>query len=154
MGDDLARRELAAIHVGKRELGLDDLTYRALLWTVARVRSAKDLDEAGRRAVIEHMRQRGFTRAGGKQPCGRKPAAPADRRALMNKLEMLLVSRAVPWTYAAAMAKKMFGVDRLEWATAGQLWKIIAALEIDERRRAARASNADAQPAHQAGPAK
>lgn len=134
-------RELAAIHVGKKALGLDDGTYRDMLFMVARVRSAADLDHAGRRAVLEHMRQRGFERTVNRPaPAdhGKKPQVPADRQALVDKLEAQLASAARPWNYVRAMAKRMFHVDQIEWASAEQLRKLVAALEYDARRRAAR----------------
>lgn len=137
-------RELAAIHVGKKALGLDDDTYRDMLFMLARVRSAADLDHAGRRAVLEHMRQRGFERPVNRPaPAadhGKKPQVPADRQALVDKLEAQLASAARPWNYARAMAKRMFHVDQLEWASAEQLRKIVAALEYDHRRRTRRAN--------------
>jgi len=43
----LRRAQLAKIHIAKKELGLDDETYRSMLWTIARVRSASDLDSHG-----------------------------------------------------------------------------------------------------------
>lgn len=132
-------RDLAAIHVGKKALGLDDDTYRAMLWTVARVRSAADLDHAGRRAVIEHMRQRGFAMPVNRPaPAdhGAKPQVAADRQALIDKIEALLAGAGRHWNYARAMAKRMFHVEKIEWATAEQLRKIVAALEYDARRRA------------------
>jgi phage gp16-like protein len=136
-------RELAAIHVAKKALGLDDGTYRDMLFTVARVRSAADLDHAGRSAVIEHLRKRGFTKA--VRPAqahdhGKKPQVPADRQALVDKLEAQLAAAARPWNYVRAMAKRMFHVDQLEWATAEQLRKLVAALEYDRRRREQRRS--------------
>jgi phage gp16-like protein len=55
---DTRRRELAQIHIAKAQLGLDEETYRSMLWTVGRVRSAADLDYAGRNAVLEHRKAR------------------------------------------------------------------------------------------------
>jgi len=52
--------ELAMIHIAAKELNMCDDSYRALLWTVARVRSAKDLDLAGREAVLKHMVSHGW----------------------------------------------------------------------------------------------
>lgn len=52
--------DLAKIHIAKAQLGLDESTYRDMLWTVARVRSAKDLDAGGREAVLKHMRACGW----------------------------------------------------------------------------------------------
>jgi phage gp16-like protein len=138
---DTRRRELAAIHVAKRMLGLDDSTYRDMLWLLARVRSAAELDHAGRQMVIEHLRRRGFRpkpTSPTERDYGRKPQVPADRQALVNKIEALLAEAARPWNYARAMAQRMFHVDRLEWASADQLRRLVAALEYDRRRRAAR----------------
>jgi phage gp16-like protein len=57
--------ELAKIHIGAEQLGLrrhgDDSAYRDMLWSIARVRSAKDLDAGGRQAVLKHLRNCGFT---------------------------------------------------------------------------------------------
>lgn len=65
--------ELAKIHIAAAQLGLrqagDDSIYRDMLWTVARVRSAKDLDAGGRQAVLKHLRG-----------CGFKDRAPAVAR--------------------------------------------------------------------------
>lgn len=141
MSADQRTRDLAAIHVGKKALGLDDDTYRAMLFTVARVRSAADLDHAGRRAVLEHMRQRGFERLSNRPaPAdhGAKPQVAEDRQALIDKMEALLAGAGRHWNYARAMAKRMFHVEKLEWATPEQLRKLVAALEYDRRRREGR----------------
>lgn len=57
-------RELALIHIGAQQLGLrqsgDDSAYRQMLWAVARVKSAADLDEAGRQRIIDHLRSCGW----------------------------------------------------------------------------------------------
>lgn len=51
--------ELGKIHVAAAALGLirqgDDSAYRDMLWSIARVRSAKDLDQAGRERVLAHL---------------------------------------------------------------------------------------------------
>jgi phage gp16-like protein len=139
---DARKRELAAIHVAKKQLGLDDDTYRTMLFTLTRKRSAGDLDHAERQAVIEHLRRRGFVRLvpppGLSGDHGTKPIVPAERQELVNKIEALLADAARPWNYARAMAKRMFKVDKLEWATAAQLHSLVAALEYDRRRREAR----------------
>jgi hypothetical protein len=40
------------------------------------------------------------------------------------------------------MGKRMFKIDQLEWASAEQLRSLVAALEYDRRRRAARKASA------------
>jgi phage gp16-like protein len=135
------RTDLGLIHIAKAQLGLDDEAYRDMLWTVARVRSAADLDAAGRAQVIDHLRARGFRPAPRR---GRHPGRPhnidsEDKGPLMSKIEALLADAQRPWAYATAIARKRFHVDRLEFCTPDQLRKLVAMLQIDKRRRQLRA---------------
>jgi len=45
---DHRNAELGKIHLAKKDLCMTDEEYRAMLWSVGRVNSAKDLDYAGR----------------------------------------------------------------------------------------------------------
>ena len=54
---DLYRKQLALIHILKRDLKLSDRSYRTLLMRTANVRSAANLDTLGFRRVINHMHQ-------------------------------------------------------------------------------------------------
>ena len=47
-----------------------------------------------------------------------------------------------PWGYAHGIAKKMFKIDLVEWCEPNQLWRIVAALEYDRRRREAKGAEA------------
>ncbi|PCJ88571.1 MAG: hypothetical protein COA54_02305 [Thiotrichaceae bacterium] len=47
--------ELAKIHIGKKQLDMDQQTYENMLWTQGRVHSSADLDEHGRHKVIKHL---------------------------------------------------------------------------------------------------
>jgi len=120
--------ELAKIHIAKAQLRLDDDTYRDMLWTVGRVRSAKDLTSDGRRHVLNHLRSRGF------KDIGRGRPHNADKSPQIRKVEALLADAKRPWSYADAMARRMFQVDRVTFCTPQQLQKLIAALVIDQRR--------------------
>ncbi|WP_375647508.1 regulatory protein GemA [Bartonella sp. CR84HXZ] len=51
---------LAVLHMGKRALGLDDETYRALLYRLTGKQSAKDLDFLEKRLVVAEMKAFGF----------------------------------------------------------------------------------------------
>lgn len=57
----LRDREIKLIHVARRDLGLDDATYRAVLREVAGVKSSTELDSRGRHKLLEHFKQKGFT---------------------------------------------------------------------------------------------
>lgn len=136
--NDQRRRELAKIHIGAKELGMDDDAYRDMLFTVARVRSAADLDAAGRHEVLDHLKACGFKPKRGKRTYpGRPHNLQSDARGpQLGKIEALLADASRPWAYADGIAKKMFHVDRVTFCKAEQLGKIIAALIYDAKRRA------------------
>jgi len=66
--EDYRRAELGKIHMAKKALGLDDDTYRDVLWAVCRVRSSADLDSQGRFKLIAHFKHLGWKSSRGKRP--------------------------------------------------------------------------------------
>jgi len=134
---DLRKRELAQIHVAKAQLGLDDDTYRAMLWTVARVKSAADLDWAGRKKVLDHLKDKRFKSKS-------RPAPAASKAGLVSKIRAQLIALAnKPDAYADGMARHMFKVERFEWCDPAQLGKIIAALGYQQKRAEAAKKGAE-----------
>ena len=107
-GNDLAqhrRRQLAEIHIAKAQLRMDDDTYREMLARVSadfgvEQRSAADLDDVQRNAVIRELRRMGSVA---------KPGAPARKRypgkprnfdqlpAMVTKVEALLADIESAW---------------------------------------------------------
>lgn len=126
-------RELAQIHIAKKQLGLDDETYREMLFTLARVRTASVLDDYGRRRVLDHLRARGFSSARGKAAFPGRPHN-CDSNPLLKKIEALLAHGRKPWAYGDAMAARMFHVDRIAFCNDEQLRKIVAALSYQQSR--------------------
>ena len=59
----LDHKKLAVIHIVKKELGLTDIKYRDSLEKITGVRSAKDLDEAGFRKLMNHFARSKYYRA-------------------------------------------------------------------------------------------
>lgn len=59
---DFKQRQLAKIHIAKKELGLDDPTYRAIIkqYSENGSDSSTDLTMLGRAKVIRHMVQHGW----------------------------------------------------------------------------------------------
>lgn len=151
---DLRKRDLAAIHIAKGQLALDDGTYRDMLWTVARVRSAADLDWAGRKRVLDHLASRGAA-IGGKRPA--KPTewafidrAPEDCRPMLRKICVLCrelgIERGKQKRYVEGIARQMTGIEAggavvkpLELCTYSELWRITAALNTHLGRQKGRA---------------
>lgn len=120
--------ELGVIHLGAKTLGMEREDYEAMLWTLARVHSAADLDEHGRRAVIEHLRSRGF------KPRVPRPAPTVDKARLVAKVQAMLTEAARTDEYADGMARKMFHVEKWGWLSPEQLRRLVAALVYDARR--------------------
>lgn len=129
-------RQLARIHLAKKELAMDDDSYRAMLWSVARVRSARDLDDAGRRNVLDHLASCGSPAARGE--IKGRPKGSAATQAQIRKVGALLHQMRLPWSYADGVAKQMWHVDKLDWCTSLQLRGVITALEKEWARRRAR----------------
>lgn len=129
MSDKLRTKEIAKIHCGRRELGLDEAMYRGLLEQVAGVTSAKDLDAGARTKVIEYMRSKGAFP-------GDRHTAPAREKPELRKIRAMLRADEKPVSYGDAIAKRMWRRDRLEWCSREELRAVIAALTIDRRRHA------------------
>jgi phage gp16-like protein len=139
------RKDLAKIHLGKKALGLSDLVYREMLFNIAGVESAADLDGRGRSAVLDHLRKCGF-KGTIKGPRGYKSfhksaktsgmdkrSAP-ERAALLSKIGAILADLELSWAYADGMAERMFGVDKTRWLYPDQLHKLTAALIYHQKR--------------------
>lgn len=126
--------QLSKIHIAKKDLGLDDETYRSILARVAGVRSAKDLNPRQIGHVLAEFTRLGWTSTSAKLT-GRKVPTPApDREKLMGKVEAFLAEAKRSWAYADGMAMRMFKVERVEWLDPQQLHKMVAALTYDARR--------------------
>jgi phage gp16-like protein len=126
---------LAKIHIAKKDLGLDDETYRAMLLQHGGVTSSKDLTPFGAAKVLQHLERSGFKP---KASPGRRPKPAPGRAALVGKIEAQLASAGRPWSYVHAMAKKMYQVEKVDWLNEEQLGGIVAALAIDAKRRSKR----------------
>ena len=125
---DIKRREITLIHIAKQQLGMDDDTYRAMLWSVARVKSSTALDFAGRKKVLDHLKACGFKVVANEWAFIDRAAA--DRQPLLRKICMVCKSMGVGKAYAEGAAKRQTGIDRkLELMDQGQLWILAGVLE-------------------------
>lgn len=129
---------IAAIHVLKSRLQLTDEDYRALLKGLVFKSSSKDMSEAERRQVRDHL-QKLAERMGVARPRAaqtdfqaRKAAmSPRERKvwALWNQLHRDGLIRNHSATALNAWVKRQVGVDALRFATSAQLDTLIEALK-------------------------
>lgn len=123
---DQRKRDLAQIHIAKAQLGLDEDTYRAMLFAIGRVASAADLDQAGRHRVLEHLRSRGF------RPAAHKPLRDPRQRKILALWLGLRDAGVLQVADDAALAhwiERQTGVARLEWLDTAQAQACIEALK-------------------------
>lgn len=136
------RKQLAAIHAARRDLGLDEDGYRLMLREVAGVDSAKDLDADGRRKVLDHLRRVGWEKRPRKR-VAQYPGTPhnIDREQMLQKIEAQLTDMGLPWSYADAITKQQTGVERVAWLRkADDLTGVVGALHVEQEKRGLLAS--------------
>lgn len=143
---DARSTHIAAIHVLKSKLQLQDSDYRALLLTLTGQTSSKDLSEHQRRAVRNHMQQLA-ERMGVVQPTRQRPhaqakfdqvkAAASPREKVWALWHQLGRDGVVHNTSQAALyawVERTVQVSALRFATDAQLDTLIEALKAWQQR--------------------
>lgn len=122
--------QLAQIHIAKKDLGLDDETYRAMLWTYARVHSSAELDHAGRAKVLDHLKSLGWK--SGRKQRNKKPTND-PRYGLIRELWLELHANGVvndPSEQATIrFIKNQTKIDSFEWLSTKQVSSLIERLK-------------------------
>ena len=130
---DIRKRELAQIHIAKAALRLDEETYRALLWTVARVHSAAELDWAGRKNVLDHFKTRGWSQRPVRATQHSRALAgdPQSKmiRALWLDLHQAGAVRDASEQALASYVRRITRRDALQWLTAAEARRVIETLK-------------------------
>ena len=144
---DARSTHIAAIHVLKSKLQLQDSDYRALLLTLTGKASSKDLSEHQRRAVRNHMQQLA-ERMGVVQPTQQRPhaqakfdqvkaaASPKERKvwAMWHQLGRDGLVRHTSAFALHAWVQRTVQVSALRFATDAQLDTLIEALKAWQQR--------------------
>lgn len=153
--EERRKHMLAKVHVAKKQLGLKDEEYRAILDGQYGVESAKELSVPQLHGLLIYFSRLGFTPKRGSAKRGAKrnwkttPALLAgdhtdlDRDGLMSKIEALLAEKGrvegthVPWGYATAILKRQTGnvIRCFEHAQPEQLRDVMLALMRDAKRK-------------------
>lgn len=133
---------LAKVHMGAKDLGLDDDTRRDLLERVTGHRSAGDCDDAALVSVLNEYRRQGWKPATPQQQMARNITRHAQAnhpvakkaRALWISLHQLGVVRDPSEKALEAFGKRQLKVDRLHWADQAQAEPLIRALKTMAQR--------------------
>ena len=113
---------MKAIHVGRKQLGLDEDDYRALLVRVTGKNSLRAMNERERQAVVQDMRAHGF---GGQAPAralGRRLEGPFAGKMLALWLSAyeLGVVRNRSADALIAFVERQTGIAHLNWVREGR----------------------------------
>lgn len=141
----------ALIHTAKRDLGLDDATYREMLRNIAGVASSKDLTPRQFEAVIAHLEARGFDHKStgywankkkwdvlGRRPGMATAAQLARIEAEWEQLRFYWGPKGFPTARAAmkAFVKKITNVDDLRFLNGEKAVQVLTVIEKIKTRQA------------------
>lgn len=131
------QKDLAKLHISRKDLRLDEETAQAMIARVSggRTQSAGELTAPERTALLEELRRGGWTPRRG---LVRRVAPAETKAALIAKVRALLLDAGRPDEYANAIARSRFKVSIWEWLPWGDLKKLTQMLVIDQERRATR----------------
>ena len=138
-----ARAALIRVQIARRELRLDDGTYRAMLERLTGRTSSADCTEAQLDAVVAEMKAKGWKpKAAASKPAAKAPhrrkvaSSPMARkaRAMWISLYQLGAVRDPSERALERFGRRQLGVDRLEWADQGDAYRLIEALKAMAER--------------------
>ena len=128
---------IKTVQTGRHILAMQDDDYRALLMRTVGKSSAADCTTGELKRVLDALRHLGFTPARGRAA---RPRVASENRVILDKIGAILADKQLPWAYAHGMAKRMFARERVEWLRPPELYKLMQALAVYQRREAGRGS--------------
>ena len=137
------QRLIRLIHVAKRDLSMDDDTYRAILQRIGKKASSADLTIPELEKVLEHLKRSGFKVRSKAKPAQAKPSRPLAQdgeskkiRALWLFLHELGAVKNPSEEALATYVKRIAGVDALQWVSGEQAERLIETMKKWAMRRA------------------
>lgn len=108
---------IAKLHIAKKQLGLDDASYRAVLERATGKTSSKDLGERQLVAAVEAFKALGFKAAAPRPVAKEEPRKPyvAKIYALWGDLERSGTLNDASLQALSSFIKRQTGMDRAEW---------------------------------------
>jgi phage gp16-like protein len=125
--DNYRKSLIKLIHVAKRDLALDDATYRAILLTTTGRESTKDLSPKELEVILDRLKCRGFVVRSNKAAADDPQAQMI--RALWQRLHACGAVRNPSEQALAAFVMRHTRVERLEWLNTLQASAVIEHLK-------------------------
>ncbi|AXE34041.1 gp16 family protein [Chromobacterium phragmitis] len=128
------QRLIRLIHVAKRELALDDDSYRAILQRIGKQASAADLTVPELNQVLEYLKRSGFrVRSKAQAATQSRPLAQDEQhkkiRALWLFMHQIGVVKNPAESALASYVKRITGRDAMQWLAGDQLEQVIESLK-------------------------
>lgn len=135
------RAAVVKVQIARRDLGLDDDTYRAILSRITGRSSSSDCTDDQLGEVLDEFKAKGWKPKviQGGRPVRGKPAAagqPVARkaRAMWISLHQLGAVRDPSEAALEAFARRQLGVEQMRWAVASEAYALIEALKAMANR--------------------
>lgn len=135
-------RLIKLIHVGRREIGMDDESYRMMLANMPALggrTSSADLSIRGLCLVLDALKAKGFKIRPKTKPQSRELADDEQSRLIRHLWLQLADAGIVRDRSEAALAKfvcSMVKIEALQWLTGSQASKVIENLKQWQKREA------------------
>lgn len=123
------KQMIQKIHIGKSELKMNQEDYVRFLLNTVDKHSCSVMTDSELMLVLQAMKRKGFKVQSKK--FGKRPTASQSnlhRQQLINKIEAQLTNLKKPWSYVHAICKRSFGIERLQWCSDEQVYKIVQML--------------------------
>ena len=140
------KKMIAKIHIAKKQLAMEDGSYRAFLKRITGQESCSQLKEPELENVLQEFKKIGFKKKPAKRAGARKLAVSEQAskiRALWLNLYHIGEVKDPSEDALAAFVKRSSGVEDLHWITTAQADKTIRALRGWLERKEFRFPNAD-----------
>ena len=143
MQDVVTAKQIQKIQCARRKAGIDDEAWNAMKESVG-AKSTRDLTSRQFESLLSRIEGPGHPAEPRKQwkplhksakKSGMTQRPPADKEAMIRKIEAILTELKLPWGYADGMARKMFGVENLRFCDGEQTYKLLQALTVYQRRK-------------------
>lgn len=121
-------KKIAALHVAKRDMQLDDATYRSMLQLATGKTSSANMNDNELDAALAHFRKKGFNG----RPRRRKQSVSSTHafiRSLWISLYHIGAIKDKRDTALDAFVKRQVGIDHAEWVKPDEAAAVIEALK-------------------------
>jgi len=135
----ISRNRIAMLHVAKKQLGMTDDEYYAMLERFG-VKHSNELTLRQWPKVEAHLAHMGFVkRKKSAKKSGMDDGFAKSKAAMLSKIEAILADMKKPWSYADGIAQNMFrrdkkAVKKLRFCDFDETRKVLQALVIHQNR--------------------